>query len=406
MPPALSDAALRAAKPAAKPYRLYDSGGLYVEVAKTGSRLWRLKYRFGGKEKRLALGSYPATGLKDARAKAQKARELLDNGIDPSIEKKAAKVALNVSQGNSVEIIAREWFKHNLDKWVPSHSDKILRRLERDVFPWIGARPVSSITAADVLSVIRRIEARGVTETAHRAAQNLGQVFRFAIATGRADRNPVPDLKGALVSAKTEHFAAITKPAELGALLRSFDEFKGTHHVRAALLLSPLLFVRPGELRSARWSDMDLERGEWKFTTSKTNTEHLVPLAPQAVAILSDLQKLTGKGVFVFPGRGDRCMSEAAVNVALRRLGYDTRTEVTGHGFRATARTLLAEELNVAPEVIEHQLAHAVPDTLGRAYNRTKYLKDRREMMTRWADYLDHLKAGGVVLPFRGERRG
>jgi integrase len=400
---ALSDTAIRNAKPKDKPYKLTDEKGLYLLVHPNGSKYWRHKYRFGQKEKTLAHGVYPDVGLKDARERRDQARKLLANGADPSETKRAQKAASVARSADSFEVIAREWFEKHRDTWAASHADKIIRRLEKDVFPWLGGRPIAEITAPEVLTVLRRIEGRGTLDTAHRAGGNCSQVFRYAIATGRAERDPVPDLRGALPPARGGNFAAITEPAKVGELLRAIDAFSGTFVVKSALLLAPLLFVRPGELRRAEWAGFDLEKANWRYWVTKTKTEHSVPLATQAVAILRELHALTGHGRYVFPGRDpQKAMSEAAVNAALRRMGYDTKTEITGHGFRAMARTILAEELHQKPEVIEHQLAHQVPDALGTAYNRTKFLKERRAMMQLWADYLDKLKAGADVIPLRG----
>lgn len=396
----LTDTAIRNAKPTDKPIKLADEKGLFLLVHPNGSKYWRMKYRFGGKEKLLSFGVYPDTGLKEARAKREEARKLLANGADPGETKKAQKAASTERAANSFEVIAREWFEKHREGWAPSHAEKIIRRLEKDVFPWLGGRPVAEITAPEVLAVMRRIESRGTLDTAHRAGGNCSQVFRYAIATGRAERDPVPDLRGALPPARGSNFAAITDPAKVGELLRAFDAFSGTFIVKSALLLAPLLFVRPGELRQAEWKDFDLDKAEWRYLVTKTKTEHSVPLAAQAIAVLRELHPLTGHGRYVFPGRDpQKAMSEAAVNAALRRMGYDTKTEITGHGFRAMARTILAEELHIKPEVIEHQLAHKVPDALGTAYNRTKFLKERRQMMQQWADYLDKLKVGAEVIP-------
>ncbi|CAJ0700596.1 tyrosine-type recombinase/integrase [Ralstonia wenshanensis] len=397
----LTDAAVRNAVPRDKPYRLADSAGLYLEVSPAGGKYWRFKYRFGGKEKRLALGVYPAVGLKEARVRRDAARKLLADGIDPSVHRKVQKAATVERASNSFETVAREWFCKQAPAWAASHADKIMQRLEKNVFPWLGGRPIAEITAPELLTVLRRIEGRGALDTAHRAHQNCGQIFRYAVATGRAERDPSGDLRGALQPSKHENFAAITDPAKVGELLRAIDAFKGTFVVRCALLLAPLLFVRPGELRKAEWDGFDLDRAEWRFFVTKTKTEHTVPLASQAVAVLRELADLTGSGRYVFPGRDPKKpMSEAAVNAALRRMGYDTKTEMTGHGFRAMARTILHEELHIKPEVIEHQLAHKVPDALGTAYNRTRFMKERREMMQRWANYLDELKGGARVLSF------
>ncbi len=399
----LSDTAIRNAKPGEKPVKLADEKGLFLLLNPNGSKYWRLKYRVGGKEKLLSLGVYPDVGLKDARARRDDARKLLANGIDPSENRKVQKAATQERATNSFEAVGREWFAKHSPNWAPGHSDKIIRRLERDIFPWLGGRPIAEITAPELLTVLRRIESRGVLETAHRALQNCGQVFRYAVATGRAERDPSGDLRGALAPVRRENFASITEPTKVAELLRAIDGFRGTFVVKSALLLAPMLFVRPGELRTALWADIDLEKAEWRYFVSKTKTEHSVPLATQAAAILKELYPLTGHGRFVFPGRDpQRAMSEAAVNAALRRLGYDTKTEITGHGFRAMARTILHEELHQKPEVIEHQLAHKVPDALGTAYNRTKFLKERKVMMQLWADYLDKLKAGAEVIPLHG----
>lgn len=398
---ALSDTAIRTAKPTDKPYKLSDEKGLFLLITVNGAKYWRLKYRFNGKEKLLSFGTYPDTGLKDARERREAARKLLANGIDPGENRKVQKAAKLERAENSFEVIAREWFAKYRDTWAPSHSDKIITRLENDVFPWIGGKPVTDITAPVVLDVLRRIEGRGTLDTAHRAKGNISQVMRYAIATGKAERDPCPDLRGALPPAKESNFASITDPVKVAELLRAMDAFSGTFVVKSALLLAPMLFVRPGELRSAEWAGFDLDKAEWCYFVSKTKTDHVVPLASQAVDILKELHQLTGHGRYVFPGRDpQKAMSEAAVNAALRRMGYDTKTEITGHGFRAMARTILHEVLHQRPEVIEHQLAHAVPDALGTAYNRTLFLKERKTMMQLWADYLDKLKAGAVVIPF------
>ncbi len=396
---ALTDIAVRNAKSADKTIRMYDERGLYLEVSPTGCKWWRLKYRFDGKEKRLALGAYPDIKLKDARDRRDDARKLLTTGIDPGEHKKAQKSGRTDRAANSFEIVAREWFSKYAPTWADSHASKIIQRLEKDMFPWLGNRPIMDITAPELLNVLRRIENRGALDTAHRAHQNCGQVFRYGIATGRCERDPSGDLRGVLSPAKHEHFAAITEPLEAGRLLRAIDAFKGTLVVQSALKLAPLFFVRPGELRKAEWKDFDLEKQEWRYFVTKTKSEHLVPLATQAVAILQDLQPLTGNRQYVFPGRDPRKpMSDAALNAALRRMGYDTRTEITGHGFRAMARTILHQELGIKPEIIEHQLAHRVPDALGTAYNRTKFIKERREMMQVWADYLEKLKRGAEIV--------
>jgi len=400
----LSDTAIRNAKPSDKTYILTDERGLSIHINPNGGKWWRLRFRFDGKEKMLSLGIYPEVGLKEARAKRDESRKLLAAGADPGEVRKAKKASGAERSANSFEVIAREWFAKHKSTWAKSHADNILARLENDVFPWLGSKAIAEITAPDVLKVMRRIDARGARYTALRAKGNISMVMRYAIATGRAERDPCPDLRGAIPKPATTNFASITTPAKVAELLRAIDGFSGTFVVQCALRLAPMLFVRPGELRRAEWASLDLDKAEWGYFVSKTKTDHLVPLASQAVAILRELHALTGHGQYVFPGaRGnDRSMSEAAINAALRRMGYDTKTEITGHGFRAMARTILHEELHQKPEVIEHQLAHKVSDTLGTAYNRTKFLKERKAMMQLWADYLDKLKAGADVIPLHG----
>lgn len=398
----LTDAACRNAAPREKPYRLADGGGMYLEVSPAGGKYWRLKYRFGGKEKRLALGVYPDVALAAARKKRDEAREKLAAGIDPGEAKKADQRAAKLAADNSFEAVARDWLDERKSTVEEAQHVKTLARLVNDVFPWIGKRPITQIDAPEILAVLKRIDSRGARFSAHRVRSEISRVFRYAIKEGKAKADPAKDLIGAIPPAAPTHFASITDPVKVGEMLRAFDAFSGTFPVSCALKLAPLLFVRPGELRQAKWEEIDLERGEWRYRVSKTKTDHLVPLATQAVALLRELQALTGSGTYVFPGArtAARPMSEAAINAALRRLGYDTRTEITGHGFRAMARTILHEELHQKPEVIEHQLAHTVPDALGAAYNRTRFIKERRAMMQRWADYLDSLKAGAKVLPF------
>ncbi len=339
------------------------------------------------------MGVYPAVGLKDARERRDEARKLLANGVDPSENRKAVRASGVERAANSFEAVAREWCAKRGANWVPTHRERIVRRLERDVFPWIGARPIADISAPELLAVMRRIEGRGALETAHRALSNCGQTFRYAIATGRAERDPAADLRGALPPVKTEHFAAITDPERVGDLLRAIHGYQGTFIVSCALRLAPLVFVRPGELRKAEWGDVDLDGAEWRYTVSKTNTQHIVPLSTQAVAILRQLRLSTGRGRYVFPsGRTNlRPMSDNALLAALRRLGIP-KHEMSGHGFRAMARTILDEILGYRPDIIEHQLAHAVRDPNGRAYNRTAHLPERREMMQAWANYLESLR--------------
>jgi len=395
----LTDTAVRNAKPGEKPIKLFDERGLYLEISPTGGKWWRLKYRFNGKEKRLSLGVYPDVSLKDARTRRDAARKLVADGTDPSENRKAQKSARADRAANSFEVVAREWFAKYAATWAANHGERIIRRLERDIFPWIGGRPVAEITAPELLAVVRRIESRGALETAHRALGNCGQVFRYAVATGRAERDPSGDLRGALPPVKGEHFAAITEPKRVAEILRAMDGYEGTLTVRCALRLAPLVFVRPGELRKAEWADIDLDAAEWRYTVTKTNTPHIVPLSRQAVEILRELHPVTGRGRFVFPGArsNGRPMSDNAILAAMRRMGIG-KDEMSGHGFRAVARTILDEVLGVRPDYIEHQLAHAVRDPNGRAYNRTAHLPERRKMMQQWADYLDNLKAGAKVV--------
>jgi integrase len=396
----LTDTAARNAMPREKTYRLADSGGMYLEVTPAGGKYWRMKYRFAGKEKRLALGVYSDVSLAAARKKRDEAREKLAQGIDPSETKKADKRAALLAAANSFKAVALAWMDERKALVEIGQYEKTLARFNNDVFPWLGTRPITTIDAPEVLAVLKRIDGRGARFSAHRVRSEISRVFRFGIKEGHCKTDPARDLVGAIPPAATTHFASITDPAKVGEMLRAFDAFSGTFPVLCALKLAPMLFVRPGELRKAEWTQFDLDKGEWRYLVSKTKTQHLVPLASQAVAILRALHALTGTGRFVFPGArsAQRPMSEAAINAALRRLGYDTRTEITGHGFRAMARTILHEELEQKPEVIEHQLAHAVPDNLGSAYNRTKFIKERRAMMQTWADYLDRVKAGAQII--------
>jgi integrase len=396
----LTDSMARNAKPAVKTVRMFDRDGLYLEISPRGGKWWRLKYRYAGKEKRVSLGVYPEVNLKKARARTIDARQLLDAGVDPSESRRAAKTAQMDGAANSFEVVAREWIEHQMKTWVKGHGERILTRFERDIFPWIGTRPIADLTAPELLTTVRRIEKRGALETAHRALGNCGQVFRYAIATGRAKRDPSTDLRGALPAVKPTHFAAITEPKPVGALLRAIDGYEGSLTVRCALRLAPLVFVRPGELRQAEWTAMDLDGGEWRYTVTKTNTPHIVPLSSQAVAILHELKQLTGRGRYVFSSArsSQRPMSDNAILAAMRRMGI-AKDEMSGHGFRAMARTILDEVLGFRPDFIERQLAHAVRDPNGRAYNRTAHLVERRKMMQAWADYLDKLKNGADVIP-------
>ena len=399
----LSEIKVRNAKPQESAYKLFDGGGLYLFITPSGGKLWHFKYRFDNKEKKLTFGSYPEISLLDARQRRDDARKLLSNGVDPGAVRKAQKQA-KVEETETFEVIAKEWLERFKSKWQEEYADKIMHRLELNVFSWIGSRPIKDIKAPELLSVLRRMESRGALELAHRTRNICGQVFRYAVATGRADRNPAEDLKGALSPVKTIHRAAIIEPKEVGNLLRAIDSYQGTFVVQCALKFAPLVFVRPGELRHAEWSEINFENAEWNIPASKMKMKeaHLVPLSRQAIEILKKLHTLTGSGRYLFPSERtpQRPMSENAILVALRIMGYP-KEEMSGHGFRAMARTILDEVLQVRPDFIEHQLAHAVRDPNGRAYNRTAHLNERRKMMQTWADYLDGLKVGAKVLPFK-----
>ncbi|MCJ8005745.1 integrase arm-type DNA-binding domain-containing protein [Staphylococcus aureus] len=394
----LTDVAIRRAKPADKPQKLSDAGGLYLYITVAGAKSWRWKYRFGGKEKVLALGLYPDVSLANARDARDDARRLLRGGVDPGEQKKAAATAAVVDAASSFEAIAREWLTAR--PWVPTYSKKVEAWFENDVFPHIGKLRAADLKASDFLKIARKMEERQAFESAHRVMQNCGQVMRYAVATDRAERNPVADLRGALVPPPERNHAAVVDPVQLGGLLRALHAYRGAGIVSTALKLAPLVFVRPGELRQAEWAEMDLDAGLWSIPAArmKMRQPHIVPLARQAVEILRELKPYTESGKYVFPARGkkDRPMSEVAVLAALRAMGFDKDT-VTGHGFRATARTLLDEVLGFRPDIIEHQLAHAVRDPNGRAYNRTTHLDERVRMMQEWADYLDRLRDGNVM---------
>lgn len=394
-----SDLRFRAAKPQERPYKLFDGGGLYLLVTPEGGRYWRLKYRFGGRERGLGLGVFidAATGeirvpLALARKRREQARQLLAQGIDPSARRQSEKIKKLLT----FEAVAREWLALQAAKMAPATANKATWLLEWYLFPQIGSTPVSEVTAPTLLEALRKIEKEGKHETAHRAKQLAGRVLRYAVATGRAERDPSHDLRGALAPVPARSRAAITDPAQVGALLRSIDAYVGQPTTACALKLAPLTFVRPGELRAAEWSEIDLENAEWRIPgrRMKMREPHLVPLSRQAVELLSELKLLTGRGRHVFPSlRGrDRPMSENTVNAALRSLGY-SGDEQTGHGFRAMASTLL-NELGFPPEVIELQLAHAERNKVRAAYNRAQRLAERRKMMQAWASYLDELRAG------------
>ncbi len=369
---------------------------MHLEIRPNGSKIFCLRYRFEGRERVISLGVYPETGLKLARERRDKFRQMVWEGIDPALHRKATKTAALHAVKSAFEVVAREWFLKQSPNWAPSHSKTVIARLEADIFPWLGKKPINEITAPELLSVLRKVEGRGAIETAHRELSICGQVFRYAIHTTRAERDISADLRGALAPVrKDSHHAAITDPKRLGEILRMMEGYRGSHVVKCALNLAPLVFVRPGELRHAVWADIDLHQAEWRFVVSKTKLPHIVPLSRQAVEILKELHPLTGHGHYVFPNpRSPQSpMSENGVLAALRSLCIPSE-EMSGHGFRATARTMLDEVLKFPPHLIEHQLAHAVKDPLGRSYNRTQHLDERKAMMQRWADYLDELRGG------------
>lgn len=382
------------AKAAEKDYKLSDERGMYLLVSKAGGKLWRLKYRIDGREKVLCIGSYPDLSLKEARELRDKARNQLANGIDPSADKKAKKASSAQSNADSFEHLAKEWFATRMKDMSETHKARTLSILNSYLLPYVGGKAVKEITAPMLLEVLRKIEAKGIVETARRAKQVASQVFRYAVITGRAQHDPAADLKGALQVPKKKHFAAITEPKQVRLLMVTIDSYHGSFIVQAALKCSALWFCRPGELRSLEWANVNWQEKRLELTTEKTYQQHIIPLSTQSLELLKSLQMITGQGRYIFPSsRGfSRPMSENTIRVALRTMGYGN-DDMTAHGFRAMARTLLDEVLNYRIEWIEQQLAHTVKDANGRAYNRTKHLAQRFEMMQRWSDYLDELKA-------------
>jgi integrase len=406
----LSDTEIRKAKPQAKPVRMFDGKGLYLEVSPAGGKLWRMKYRHDNKEKRLSLGVYPEVSLKVARDKGFTARQQLAEGIDPGIVRKAEK--LSQGGGESFEAIAREWVEKFASTRTEGYNRQIIQRLEKDIFPWMGKRPISEIKAPELLAVLRRIESRGALESAHRQKQTCGLVFRYAVATGRMDRDPSGDLKGALPNRKERHHASITEPRRVGELLRAIEGYEGQFVTKCALRMMPLVFVRTGELRMAQWTEFDLDAAEWRIPAErmKMRVQHIVPLSQEVVQILRELEPLTNRPMhgkpdaprYVFPGGHSRekPMSNNAILAALRRMGY-TKDEMTGHGFRSMASTLLHEQ-GWNHQAIERQLAHAERNAVSAAYNYAEHLPERRKMMQAWAEYLGSLKANlNVVSLFR-----
>lgn len=389
----LTDVKVRAVKPGEKAQKLYDEQGLYLFVSKSGAKLWRFKYQHDNKEKLLSLGAYPDLSLQQARRKRSEAKALLLNGIDPSAERRRAK--LDEPAPNAFGAVAREWMKVKGVHWSEGHRERNERLLLKDLAA-LSDRPIEEIRAPELLAALRKIEQRGAIDTAHRCRQAAGMVFRFGIATGRTDRDISMDLRGALTSHKKEHYAAITEPPELRALLQTIDNYHGSHSVRVALQLAPLFFIRPGVLIKMEWMEINWEKQEWRVPgiKMKSDRDHIVPLSTQAIVLLREQRCRSGHLQYVFPSpsKPTRSLSDGALRVALRTLGIEKEI-MTPHGFRATARTILDEELGVRPDLIEHQLSHKVIDVNGRAYNRTKFLDQRKEMMQMWSDYIFNLKS-------------
>ena len=399
----LTDTAIRKAKPGTSPRRLTDERGLYLLLNPNGSQWWRWDYRHAGKRKTLSMGTYPDTGLKDAREKREAARKLLASGVDPGEVRKAEKAAGEERAANNFAFIAEEWLARQSPRMAAATLEKARWTLDDLVNPWIGSRPITEIDAPEMLKLLRRIEERGAHETAHRTKQRCSQIFQYAIATGRATNDPTAALRGALAPVVSTSRAAITDPLKMGELLRAIDGYTGSFVVRCAMKLSPLVFVRPGELRQAEWTEIDLDGARWNIPAAKMKmrAEHLVHLSTQAVAILRELNPLTGRGKYIFPGErsASRPLSDGTINAALRRLGFDKDT-MTAHGFRAMASTRL-NEIGWAPDVIERQLAHVEKNKVRAAYNRAQYLDERIRMLQAWADYLDGLRAGGKVVAIK-----
>jgi len=401
----LTHAKIKAAQPQEKPYKLSDSGGLFLHVKPNGGKYWRMKYRFAGKEKLLSIGVYPNVTLAKARAQRDEAKGLLADGIDPGLQKQLRKGRMLEDQSNNFEAITLEWFGKQSTVWAPTTAKRQKAMLDKDILPYLGKRPIAELETFELVGCLNRISDRGAIETAHKARQVINQICRYAKQTGRAKHNPASDLVGAIQPRQVSHMAAITTPKEFGQLLTSMDAYQGTYIIRTALVLAPLLFQRPGELCGMEWSEVDLEQATWtiprekKKERNKTEGDHIVPLSNQALKLLIDLQPLTGKRQHVFPNQRTPStpIRTESLNKALRKLGYDTRQQQCAHGFRASARTMLDEQLHLRIEWIEHQLAHKVRDSLGNAYNRTKHLPERAEMMQRWADYLDDLKRQALL---------
>jgi integrase len=395
----LSDTSVRQAKPQKKAYKRADGKGLYLYVQPSSSKYWRFKYRIAGKEKLLALGTYPDVSLARARDKRDEARRLLADGIDPAKAKKDRKRLKRLQAANSFEAVAREWHTQQEESWTPKHAATVLRSLDKELFPALGSQPIAEITAAEVLEVIKKVEKRGALDVASRLLQRTNSIFRYAVRTGRAPHNPAADLTGALKTRKTKHRKALGR-GDLPEFLRKLEAYSGEVTTRLALELTLLTFVRSSELRGARWSEFDLARAEWRIPAErmKMRAPHIVPLASQTVAVLEELKPLTGRYDLVFPGQNDKTkpISLNTLIFAMYRLGYHSRATV--HGFRATASTIL-NEMGWRPDVIERQLAHVERNKSRAAYHRSEYLEERRQMMQAWADYLDELRSGAQIVP-------
>lgn len=397
----LTDVQIRNAKPNEKDYKLADERGLYLLITPSGGKLWRMNYRFLGKQKTLSMGSYPEVSLIKARGKRDEARAQLAEGIDPAEIKRKEMQRRRILASNTFESVARDWFVRHLSRQAKSTQAKVTSRMERFAFPYIGSRPISEITTPDILAVARRVESVSSLDTAHRVKQEIAHIIRYAIQIGLAEKDPTIAMRGALPPVKQKHFAAPDTAfdkgfAQICEIIRMMDGHKGTLVVSAAIKLLPLVFCRPGELRKMRWEHINLEKGNWYYWVSKTDTDHLVPLSTQAVSILRDIYPVTGHlaGGWVFPGNRSKLvpMSDAAINSAYKRMGIDTQKDITGHGWRSVARTMLCERLKYQPDFIERQLSHTVHNANGRAYDRTQYIDERRPMMQVWADYIDVLR--------------
>jgi integrase len=400
---ALTDIQIRNTKPQAKQYKLSAGLGLYLIIAPNGGKWWRVRYRFGGKQKELSVGTYPDVSLKQAILKRDEIRTMVADDLDPAIERKVKKLHKHNFSDNSFQSIGREWFGKHSPSWSVSQNTRTNNRLEKDVYPFLGQRHINEVKAPELLMVLRRVEERGAIETAHRIRRLCSQIFKYAIATGRAERDPAADLIGAIPPAQKKHYSAITEPKKIAQLIRDINDYWGTFVVKCALKFSPLVFQRPGEIRQAEWIDIDLDNAEWRIPDHKMKQKgrnvHIVPLSNQAVEVLKEIQQVTGDGKYVFPSNHmkSRPMSENTVNQAIRRLGY-SKEDMTAHGFRAMASTMLNEQ-GWSSDAIERQLAHVEGNEVRRAYNHAKHLDERKKMMQSWADYLDGLASGADVIP-------